>query len=221
MRGFLASRFSLTFKLSRLGASGDPAICLSCLMGISAHHRQRQRASTHTWKKCRPITGGTSRGVEQVKTLKKLSWFFTAGTAAQLFAVGVVAVKLALEPDPSASHELLHKGDPVVSIVAVMNIIFAYGGQVGPLPAICNRELYVFFYKYNHLCCTSHIYSDISPFCTSLRGIRPPFSDVAFWHVSNFERNFNANIKAHSNHHRHHMTFSPQSLKLVPHFWDE
>lgn len=84
--------------------------------------------------------GGTSVWA-QVKTLKKLSWFFTAGTAAQLFAVGVVAVKLALEPDPRASHELLHKGDPVVSIVAVMNIIFAYGGQVGHLVACPEPKL--------------------------------------------------------------------------------
>ncbi len=65
-----------------------------------------------------------------MKTLKKLSWFFTFGTAAQLFAVAVVIIKLALEPVDGAETELIHTGDPVVSIVAVMNVIFAFGGQV-------------------------------------------------------------------------------------------
>jgi uncharacterized membrane protein len=61
-----------------------------------------------------------------VKLLADMGWFLSMGTAAQLFALVVVVVKLFLAPDPTASTELVHTGDVAVSIVAVMNMIFAY-----------------------------------------------------------------------------------------------
>lgn len=61
----------------------------------------------------------------QVKSLADMSWFLSIGTAAQLFALVVVVVKLLVAPDPASSTELVHTGTTAVSVVAVMNMIFA------------------------------------------------------------------------------------------------
>ena len=60
-----------------------------------------------------------------MKSLAELGWFLSLGTAAQLFAVVVVVVKLLMSPMPDAATELVHTGAAAVSVVAVMNLIFA------------------------------------------------------------------------------------------------
>jgi hypothetical protein len=64
-------------------------------------------------------------GRAQVKSLAQLGWFLSLGTAAQLFAVVIVVVKLVTSPLPGAATELVHTGEPATSVVAVMNLIFA------------------------------------------------------------------------------------------------
>jgi hypothetical protein len=61
----------------------------------------------------------------QVKSLADMGWFLSLGTAAQLFALVVVVIKLFMAPLATASTELVHSGAAAVSIVAVMNMIFA------------------------------------------------------------------------------------------------
>lgn len=60
-----------------------------------------------------------------MKSLAEISWFLSLGTAAQLFALIIVAVKLIVVPLHVAKTELVHTGEAAVSIVAVMNLIFA------------------------------------------------------------------------------------------------
>lgn len=60
----------------------------------------------------------------QVKSLADMGWFLSLGTVAQLFALVIVVVKLIMVP-VEATTELIHTGEAVVSIVAVMNLIFA------------------------------------------------------------------------------------------------
>ena len=61
----------------------------------------------------------------QVKSLAEISWFLSLGTAAQLFALIIVVVKVIMDPLDGAKTELVHTGEAAVSIVAVMNLIFA------------------------------------------------------------------------------------------------
>ncbi len=61
----------------------------------------------------------------QVKSLADMGWFLSMGTAAQLFALVIVVVKLIMVPLEGATTELIHTGEAAVSIVAVMNLIFA------------------------------------------------------------------------------------------------
>jgi hypothetical protein len=70
----------------------------------------------------------------QVKSLAELGWFLSLGTAAQLFAVGVVVVKLLMAPMRDAPTELIHTGAPAASVVAIMNLIFACASY---LPLLC------------------------------------------------------------------------------------
>ena len=58
--------------------------------------------------------------------MSELGWFLGLGTVAQLFALVVVAVKLLLEPLTEARVEVVHTGEVAVSVVAIMNLIFAY-----------------------------------------------------------------------------------------------
>ena len=79
----------------------------------------------------------------QIKSLAELGWFLSLGTAAQLFAVVVVVVKLLMAPMPGAATQLIATGAPAASVVAVMNLIFAcapferlsYIIMLGVLPA--------------------------------------------------------------------------------------
>jgi len=54
-----------------------------------------------------------------------MGWFLSLGTVAQLFALIIVVVKLIMVPVERATTELIHTGEAVVSVVAVMNLIFA------------------------------------------------------------------------------------------------
>ncbi|CAL5220298.1 g2283 [Coccomyxa viridis] len=78
---------------------------------------------------CGLIVGVIAIVLGQVRTLSELGWFLTTGTLAQLFALVVVVVKLFMSPLQGASTELVHTGDAAASVVAIMNLIFAYGGQ--------------------------------------------------------------------------------------------
>ncbi|BDA41975.1 probable amino acid transporter AVT1D [Coccomyxa sp. Obi] len=65
----------------------------------------------------------------QIKSLSNLGWFLSFGTFGQLFAAVVVVYKLTTSPRLGATTELVHAGEASTALVAVMNIIFAYGGQ--------------------------------------------------------------------------------------------
>lgn len=78
---------------------------------------------------CGAIVAVVALILGQVKSLAEISWFLSLGTAAQLFALIIVVVKLIMVPLDGAKTELVHTGEAVVSLVAVMNLIFAYGGQ--------------------------------------------------------------------------------------------
>lgn len=60
-----------------------------------------------------------------MKSLADMGWFLSMGTAAQLFAMVVVVAKLIADPLEGAKTELIHTTEAAVSIVAVMNLIFA------------------------------------------------------------------------------------------------
>ena len=67
----------------------------------------------------------------QARGLADVSWFLTAGTVAQLGAIGVVVATLLRSPDPAASTRLVNWGcDPVDGAIALLNVFFAFGGQV-------------------------------------------------------------------------------------------
>ncbi|KAJ9516222.1 hypothetical protein QJQ45_024651, partial [Haematococcus lacustris] len=71
----------------------------------------------------------------QVRGLAEMSSVFMAGTASQLVAVGIVVWELISHPEPQAHTEWSSQDDPLTSrvaaVVALMNMIFAFGGQVG------------------------------------------------------------------------------------------
>jgi vesicular inhibitory amino acid transporter len=59
---------------------------------------------------------------------------FITGTCAQLFAIGIVVYQLLTSPDPAAKTQLVVPAAPGwegadKQLVAVMNMIFAFGGQ--------------------------------------------------------------------------------------------
>lgn len=65
-------------------------------------------------------------------SLARLSWFFLLGTGSQLLAVAVVVYQLVSDPDPDAVTEYyrpLTAATLPSQVVALMNIIFAFGGQ--------------------------------------------------------------------------------------------
>ncbi|GFH19466.1 Aa_trans domain-containing protein [Haematococcus lacustris] len=69
----------------------------------------------------------------QVRGLAEMSSVFMAGTASQLVAVGIVVWELISHPEPEARTEWISQDDPLTSrvaaVVALMNMIFAFGGQ--------------------------------------------------------------------------------------------
>ncbi|EIE25419.1 hypothetical protein COCSUDRAFT_46708 [Coccomyxa subellipsoidea C-169] len=65
----------------------------------------------------------------QIKSLSNLGWFLSFGTFGQFFAAIVVVYKLVVTPRLGATTELVHAGEASTFLVAIMNIIFAYGGQ--------------------------------------------------------------------------------------------
>ncbi len=70
----------------------------------------------------------------QVRSLAELGWFLSAGTAAQLFALGVVAWRLASNPVAGAATRLVAPGGAAAlapALIAFMNIVFA----CAPAPA--------------------------------------------------------------------------------------
>ncbi len=74
------------------------------------------------------------RSCPQVRSLAELGWFLSAGTAAQLFALGVVAWRLASNPVAGAATRLVAPGGAAAlapALIAVMNIVFA----CAPAPA--------------------------------------------------------------------------------------
>jgi len=63
-----------------------------------------------------------------VRSLAELGWFLSAGTAAQLFALGVVAWRLANNPVAGAATRLVATGGAAAlapALIAFMNIVFA------------------------------------------------------------------------------------------------
>ena len=67
----------------------------------------------------------------QIRSLAELSWVFTAGTGSQLIAIAIVLYELIMDPDPNAKHsnQAISLDTLVPSSVAIMNMIFAFGGQ--------------------------------------------------------------------------------------------
>ena len=68
----------------------------------------------------------------QVRSLAELSWLFAAGTLCQLGTFGIVMYELISNPDPDAKHSSQAVIDPecaVPATVAIMSMIFAFGGQ--------------------------------------------------------------------------------------------
>jgi solute carrier family 32 (vesicular inhibitory amino acid transporter) len=75
--------------------------------------------------------------LSQARGLADVSWFLTAGTAAQLGAVAIVAWTLLASPDPSARTVLFNWScDPVSAAIALLNIFFAFGGQFAYLEIV-------------------------------------------------------------------------------------
>ncbi len=74
---------------------------------------------------------GTLSLAVQVRSLAELSWVFTTGTVSQLLAIGIVLYELIMNPDPDAKHsnQAITIDTIVPASVAVMNMIFAFGGQ--------------------------------------------------------------------------------------------
>lgn len=67
--------------------------------------------------------------VGQVKCLEKMCKWLMVGTFCQFAAIIVVLVRLIVRPSWDHPTELVHRGELQDSLVAVMNVVFAYGGQ--------------------------------------------------------------------------------------------
>ncbi|GAX75715.1 hypothetical protein CEUSTIGMA_g3158.t1 [Chlamydomonas eustigma] len=69
--------------------------------------------------------------IVQVRSLAKLSWVFSTGTGSQLIAIGIVLYELVIDPNPEAkrSPQAVTWDNLIPASVAVMNMIFAFGGQ--------------------------------------------------------------------------------------------
>ncbi|GBF97031.1 amino acid transporter [Raphidocelis subcapitata] len=97
-------------------------------------------AAPPLWQ-CGLIVLALAAAAAQVRALSELSDFFLLGTTSQLIGIAIVIYQLITEPDPDAKHSLFVKpgdgagpdgegGATVESqLVALFNIIFAYGGQ--------------------------------------------------------------------------------------------
>jgi amino acid permease len=69
--------------------------------------------------------------LSQIRSLPHMSGFLAAGTTGQMFAIAVVLHTLISEPDRKARHAAFAWGeDPVKAAIAILNVFFAYGGQV-------------------------------------------------------------------------------------------
>lgn len=80
----------------------------------------------------------------QIRALSELSWLFLVGTFSQLVAVGIVVVSLLKSPSPDAGPRVVRPidnwEDLVPSAVAVMNMIFAFGGQFAFMEIITHMQ---------------------------------------------------------------------------------
>ncbi|GAX75713.1 hypothetical protein CEUSTIGMA_g3156.t1 [Chlamydomonas eustigma] len=67
----------------------------------------------------------------QIHSLPELSWVFMTGTTAQLITIGIVLYELVMDPDPDAHHtnQAVSFDTLAPASVAVMNMIYAFGGQ--------------------------------------------------------------------------------------------
>ncbi len=68
----------------------------------------------------------------QIRSLAELSWVFTTGTGSQLIAIGIVLYELIVNANPDAKcvNNAVDSSQAIVpAAVAVMNMIFAFGGQ--------------------------------------------------------------------------------------------
>ncbi len=67
----------------------------------------------------------------QIRSLAELSIIFLAGIISQLVAIGLIVYELVSNPDPEAKHsnQAVTVENAIPASVALMNIIFAFGGQ--------------------------------------------------------------------------------------------
>jgi len=68
----------------------------------------------------------------QVRSMAEMSWVFMTGTGSQLVAVAIVVYELVTNPDPNArttNWAVQGAATYVPAAVALMNMIFAFGGQ--------------------------------------------------------------------------------------------
>ena len=91
-----------------------------------------------------------------MRSLARLSWFFVLGTCAQLLAIGVVVFQLASSPDPAAeTHAVVDASQGVTldhQLVALMNMIFAFGGQFAFIELITSMREPLQFSKAISIC---------------------------------------------------------------------
>lgn len=89
----------------------------------------------------------------QIRALSELSWFFMTGTCAQLVAIGIVVYELLTSPDPEAKTELVrNSGHWERQLVAVFNMVFAYGGQFAFIELITDMRRPAEFPKAISIC---------------------------------------------------------------------
>ncbi|KAK9845239.1 hypothetical protein WJX81_000853 [Elliptochloris bilobata] len=78
------------------------------------------------------VVAGAALVFAQIRSLSELGWFLSAGTLAQLVALALIAWGLLAAPAPEARTRLVVGGGAgalAPALIAVMNIIFAFGGQ--------------------------------------------------------------------------------------------
>ena len=108
---------------------------LRCVILAQAGARSLAHAAggKETWAGSRagPAVAATVWALAQARGLADVSWFLTAGTVAQLGAVGVVVVTLLASPVAGATTRAVNWAcDPVDGAIALLNVFFAFGGQV-------------------------------------------------------------------------------------------
>jgi len=91
----------------------------------ACHQRARRAPNGHP--------AAPARNAPQVRSINELSWFFMIGTASQFVAMALVVYELLSSPtsDPVYHAQAVRRDTLVPSVVALFNIVFAYGGQAG------------------------------------------------------------------------------------------